>query len=74
MLEFLRQGGLNSLVKLLICQKWQIVAVTLETLRLLFDSCVTKETIEFMKQNSHIYSKMWEKIADNNKNVRMLAI
>ena len=65
--EFIEQGGLNGLIQLLRTSKWQIVAVTLDIIPKLYSY---EYAIDFMKQNTHIYTNMWETIADRNKNVR----
>lgn len=58
-------------MQLLRVSKWQIQAVALDTIPRLYER---QSTIDFMKQNTFIYLQMWEKISDNNKNVRQLAI
>ena len=59
-------------MQLLRFAKWQVQALALDTIPKLYER---QSTIEYMKLNAAtIYSGLWEKLADNNKNVRQLAL
>lgn len=68
---FIEQQGLTKLVQLLKYAKWQVQAVALNSIPRLYER---DSTMEYMKKNSTIFTQMWVKINDSNKNVRMLAL